>query len=125
MQRTEVQTQVLSLLVEPEASRPLSFLAAVVQSSCRVLTAVVYDLCAVCDWVFAGGDGQLGLLLTAVMGLMFPAVLQATHTERNGHSWELQLSRFSSFAHALRLLLLPCTSSSSRRTRTSPRRTTG
>lgn len=38
-----------------------------------------------------------GLLLMAVMGLMFPAVLQATHTERDGQSSELQLSRFSSF----------------------------
>eukprot|EP00249_Psilotum_nudum_P020056 c27541_g1_i1 orf=352-1803(-) len=36
-----------------------------------------------------------GLLLMAVLGLLFPAVLHATHTERTGSS-ELFLSRFSS-----------------------------
>lgn len=36
-----------------------------------------------------------GLLLMAVMGLMFPAVLQSTHTELHGRESELVLSRFS------------------------------
>lgn len=36
------------------------------------------------------------LLLMAVMGLLFPAVLHATHTEIHDGSSELTLSRFSS-----------------------------
>ncbi|EOY11878.1 Cation exchanger 2 isoform 2 [Theobroma cacao] len=37
-----------------------------------------------------------GLLLMAVMGLLFPAVLHSTHTERHDGKSELALSRFSS-----------------------------
>ncbi|OMO83821.1 Calcium/proton exchanger [Corchorus capsularis] len=37
-----------------------------------------------------------GLLLMAVMGLLFPAVLHYTHTERHAGKSELALSRFSS-----------------------------
>ncbi|XP_022735423.1 vacuolar cation/proton exchanger 2-like isoform X2 [Durio zibethinus] len=37
-----------------------------------------------------------GLLLMAVMGLLFPAVLHYTHTERHAGKSELTLSRFSS-----------------------------
>lgn len=37
-----------------------------------------------------------GLLLMAVMGLLFPAVLRSTHTEVHVGDSELNLSRFSS-----------------------------
>lgn len=37
-----------------------------------------------------------GLLLMAVMGLLFPAVLHSTHTELHFGTSELALSRFSS-----------------------------
>jgi len=37
-----------------------------------------------------------GLLLMAVMGLLFPAVLHFTHTELHKEKSELALSRFSS-----------------------------
>jgi len=37
-----------------------------------------------------------GLLLMAVMGLLFPAVLHYTHSEVHAGSSELALSRFSS-----------------------------
>lgn len=37
-----------------------------------------------------------GLLLMAVMGLLFPAVLHSTHTELHFGKSELALSRFSS-----------------------------
>mgnify|MGYP006872744105 FL=1 len=37
-----------------------------------------------------------GLLLMAVMGLLFPAVLRSTHTEANAGESELSLSRFTS-----------------------------
>ncbi|KAH9539405.1 hypothetical protein CY35_15G056500 [Sphagnum magellanicum] len=50
------------------------------------------------DQKFNKGTAQVssGLLLMAVMGLLFPAVLHATHTELKYGASELSLSRFSS-----------------------------
>ncbi|CAL5428081.1 unnamed protein product [Camellia sinensis] len=44
----------------------------------------------------ANAEMNSGLLLMAVMGLMFPAVLHVTHTELHYGKSELALSRFSS-----------------------------
>ncbi|MCL7041104.1 hypothetical protein MKW94_005926, partial [Papaver nudicaule] len=44
----------------------------------------------------AGAVVNSGLLLMAVMGIMFPAVLHFTHTEIHFGKSELALSRFSS-----------------------------
>lgn len=44
----------------------------------------------------ASASVNSGLLLMAVMGLLFPAVLHYTHTEAHFGKSELSLSRFSS-----------------------------
>ena len=52
---------------------------------------------AVCDIsVQASAQVSSSLLLMAVMGLLFPAALNATHTELHKGTSELVLSRFSS-----------------------------